>query len=215
MWELSEQSLAKIVVNVIKQMGLMENQVPVGISARHVHLMREHIDLLFGKGYRLTVFKALSQPGQFAANEMVELVGSKGSIAKVRILGPERPQSQVEVALSDARRLGIDPPVRSSGMLTGTPGILLRGPAGEVRLEQGVIIPDRHIHMTPEDALRFGVCDGEKVHVPVPGDKGGVMARVTIRVSEKYALDFHIDTDNANAFMLKQGQRLNVEKMQS
>lgn len=212
MQEVTIEVLTNIVVDVMEEMGLLGNLVPTGISARHVHLTREHIDLLFGKGYQLTALKPLSQPGQFAANETVNLVGPKGSIQKVRVLGPERSQSQVEVAQSDARRLGIAAPVRSSGNLAGSPGILLQTPAGEVKLNQGVIIPDRHIHMTPADAARFGVKDGEKVSVSVSGEKGGRMENVTIRVSEQYALDFHIDTDDANAFLIRQGQMARVKK---
>lgn len=212
MQEVTIEVLTKMVVDVMEEMGLLGNLVPTGISARHVHLTREHIDLLFGKGYQLTALKPLSQPGQFAANETVNLVGPKGSIQKVRVLGPERSQSQVEVAQSDARRLGITAPVRSSGKLAGSPGILLQTPAGEVKLNQGVIIPDRHIHMTPADAARFGVKDGEKVSVSVSGEKGGRMENVTIRVSEQYALDFHIDTDDANAFLIRQGQMARVKK---
>ena len=212
MQEVTIEVLTNIVVDVMEEMGLLGNLVPTGISARHVHLTREHIDLLFGKGHQLTALKPLSQPGQFAANETVNLVGPKGSIQKVRVLGPERSQSQVEVAQSDARRLGITAPVRSSGKLAGSPGILLQTPAGEVKLNQGVIIPDRHIHMTPADAARFGVKDGEKVSVSVSGEKGGRMENVTIRVSEQYALDFHIDTDDANAFLIRQGQMARVKK---
>ncbi len=212
MQEVTIEVLTKMVVDVMEEMGLLGNLVPTGISARHVHLTREHIDLLFGKGYQLTALKPLSQPGQFAANETVNLVGPKGSIQKVRVLGPERSQSQVEVAQSDARRLGITAPVRSSGKLAGSPGILLQTPAGEVKLNQGVIIPDRHIHMTPADAARFGVKDGEKVSVSVTGEKGGRLENVTIRVSEQYALDFHIDTDDANAFLIRQGQMARVKK---
>lgn len=187
-------------------------QVPVGISARHVHLSREHVEILFGTRYQLTPQKSLSQPGQFACKEQVEVCGPAGSVLKVRILGPEREQSQVEMAFSDCRMLGIHPPVRTSGDLRGTPGILLKGPSGEVSLKEGVIIADRHIHMTPEEAEWFGVSDRERVNVAVPGEKGGVLGQVLIRITRESRLDFHVDTDDANAFLLKQGQWVTIRK---
>jgi putative phosphotransacetylase len=133
-------------------------------------------------------------------------------IGKVRILGPERKQSQVEMAFSDCRILGITPAVRTSGDLKETPGILLKGPVGEVSLKEGVIIADRHIHMTPEEAEWFGVSDRERVNVVVPGEKGGVLGRVLIRITRESRLDFHVDTDDANAFLLKQGQWVTIKK---
>lgn len=187
-------------------------QVPAGISARHVHLSREHVEILFGTGYRLTPKKALSQPGQFACEEQVAVCGPAGTFSKVRILGPERGQSQVEMAFSDCRVLGIEAAVRSSGDLKGTPGILLKGPKGDVMLTEGVIIADRHIHMTPEDALWFGVSDQERVKVLVPGPKGGELGHVLIRVTKNSRLDFHVDTDDANAFQIRQGQWVTIRK---
>ena len=186
--------------------------VPVGISARHVHLTREAIDILFGKGYLLTKFKDLSQPGQFAANEKVMIEGKTGNRMELRILGPERAYNQVELALSETRRLGIRPPVRSSGNIKGTPGIKVIGPKGSLTLKEGVIIADRHIHMTPADARWFGVKNGERVEVVVPGEKGGVMREVLIRVSEAGRLDFHVDVDDANAFLLEQGANVWIKK---
>jgi len=156
--------------------------------------------------------KPLSQPGQFACEEQVELVGPRSSIARVRVLGPERPASQVELSGTDCLKLGIDAPVRTSGQLSGTPGITVKGPVGVLELSAGLIIADRHIHMTPEDAGWFGVEDGERVSVRVGGPRGGLMGQVVIRVSEKGRLDFHVDTDDANAFRLKQGQLLELVK---
>ena len=187
-------------------------KIMVETSARHVHLTQEHLDILFGKGYALTPKKDLSQPGQFACEEQVELTGPRGSIARVRVLGPERPASQVELSGTDCLKLGIDAPVRTSGHLSGTPGITVKGPAGVLELSAGLIIADRHIHMTPEDARWFGVEDGERVSVRVGGPRGGLMGQVVIRVSEKGRLDFHVDTDDANAFRLKQGQLLELVK---
>ncbi len=210
-----EELIQKITEKVLEHWNRLSTdpyQVPVGISARHVHLSREHVEILFGAGYRLTPEKSLSQPGQFACKEQVEVCGPKGSIKKVRILGPERKQSQVEIAFSDCRNLGITPSVRISGDLKETPGILLKGPVGEVSLKEGVIIADRHIHMTPEDAKWFGVSDGERVNVTVPGEKGGVLGGVLIRITRESRLDFHVDTDDANAFLLRQGQWVTIRK---
>ena len=173
-------------------------------------MSQSDLDALFGAGYELTKMKDLSQPGQYACEETLDVIGPKGILKGVRVLGPERNQSQVEVALTDARALGVTPPVRASGDLKGTPGILLRGPEGEVALEQGVIVADRHIHMSPEDAARFHVKDKELVQVEIGGEKPGIMGHVRIRVSSDYALDFHIDTDDGNAFLLKQGQPVKV-----
>lgn len=206
------QKVTSLVLENWKRLSTRPFQVPVGISARHVHLSREHVDMLFGTGYRLTPSKALSQPGQFACEEQVAVCGPAGTLPKVRILGPERKQSQVEVASSDCRVLGIQPAVRSSGDLKGTPGILLKGPKGEVLLTEGVIIADRHIHMTPEDARWFGVLDQDRVNVVVNGPKGGELGQVLIRVTRDSKLDFHVDIDDANAFQLKQGQWVTIRK---
>lgn len=212
--DVTREQLIRLVAEAVKRELDGAMQVPTGISVRHIHLGREHVERLFGPGHRLVEKKKLSQPGQFACEETLDVTGPKGTISRVRVLGPERKQTQVEVAFSDARTLGITPPVRGSGDLHGTPGILLTGPCGQVELTEGVIIADRHIHMTPEDAVRFGVADGELVQVHVDGIKGGCMERVRIRVSGASALDFHIDTDDGNAFMLAQGQMVTVVKQQ-
>ncbi len=206
------QKITELVLEHWNRLSTDPYQVPVGISARHVHLSRDHVETLFGAGYQLTPEKSLSQPGQFACKEQVEVCGPKGSIKKVRILGPERKQSQVEMAFSDCRILGIKPPVRTSGDLKETPGILLKGPVGEVPLKEGVIIADRHIHMTPEEASWFGVSDGDRVNVLVPGEKAGVLGRVLVRVTSESRLDLHVDTDDANAFLLRQGQWVTIRK---
>lgn len=208
--DVTTEQLTRIIVDAVKQELNREPLVPTGISVRHIHLERKHINQLFGYGHQLQVKKMLSQPGQYACEETLDVIGPKGILKGVRVLGPERNQSQVEVALTDARALGVTPPVRASGDLTGTPGILLRGPEGEVALEQGVIVADRHIHMSPEDTARFHVKDKELVQVEIGGEKPGIMGHVRIRVSSDYALDFHIDTDDGNAFLLKQGQPVKV-----
>ncbi|MCR5272656.1 MAG: phosphate propanoyltransferase [Lachnospiraceae bacterium] len=208
---ITQDELVRIVMEaVMKELNMNDRTVPVGISVRHIHLTREHVDRLFGYGYKLTPKKALSQPGQFACEETLEIVGPKGSIKKVRILGPERKMSQVELSKTDARTVGLNPPVRSSGDIKDTPGIKLIGPKGSINLNEGVIIADRHIHMTPQDAMRFGVTDKDRVSVRIDGVKPGIMEDVVIRVSDKYKLDFHVDTDDGNAFMMEQGQRVTV-----
>ena len=208
--DVTTEQLTRIIVDAVKQELNREPLVPTGISVRHIHLERKHINQLFGYGHQLQVKKMLSQPGQYACEETLDVIGPKGILKGVRVLGPERNQSQVEVALTDARALGVTPPVRASGDLTGPPGILLRGPEGEGALALGVIVADRHIHMSPEDAARFHVKDKELVQVEIGGEKPGIMGHVRIRVSSDYALDFHIDTDDGNAFLLKQGQPVKV-----
>ncbi|MBG9733246.1 phosphate propanoyltransferase [Paenibacillus alvei] len=184
--------------------------VPVGVSARHIHLTQEHIEILFGKGYQLTEFKPLSQPGQYAANETVEVVGSKGSFNKVRILGPARPASQLEISRTDSFAIGVKAPVRESGDIEGTPGILVKGPAGEVELQDGVIVAARHIHFHSSDAEKWGIQDKQKLRVRVGGERGVVFENVIARVSEKFALDMHIDTDEANAAGVKNGDTAEI-----
>jgi len=185
-------------------------QVPVEISNRHIHLSQEHIEALFGPGYQLTPIKDLSQPGQFACEETVTLAGPKGSIPGVRVLGPARPSSQVELAATDTFKLGVKPPVRDSGDLEGTPGIYVIGPNGKIHLEYGVIIAARHIHMSPKDAQKFGLKDGSHVKVDISGPRGGVFDNVLVRVSPKFALYMHVDTDEGNAFNLHNYDMVNV-----
>ena len=178
----------------------MANKVLVETSARHIHLTEEHIEALFGKGATLTKKKDLSQPGQYACEERLTVVGPKKSIPNVIILGPTRPASQVEVSLSDARTLGIDAPVRESGDVAGSGACKLVGPCGEVELAEGVIAAKRHIHFTPADAEAFGVADKEIVSVKVESaDRSLIFGDVVVRVSPKFAAAMHIDTDESNA----------------
>ena len=176
----------------------MEKKFIVETSARHVHVTRETLDVLYGKGHELTSKKALSQPGQFACEEKVEVVGPKGSL-KMSILGPTRPDDQVELSFTDARTLGIVAPIRESGDVAGTPGLKLVGPCGEVEIAQGAIIAKRHIHMTPADAEKLGVTDKEIVSVKLDTNRPLVFGDVVVRVSPKFALAMHIDTDECNA----------------
>lgn len=178
----------------------MSKQILVETSARHVHLSREHLDILFGKDFELSVKKDLSQPGQFACNERVDVIGPKKEIKNVSILGPVRPASQVEISLTDARSIGLSAPIRESGDIAGSAACKLVGPCGEVELTEGVIIAKRHIHMTPADAAEFSVADKDIVSVQIDSDERALtFGDVVVRVSEKFALAMHIDTDESNA----------------
>ena len=178
----------------------MERPVLIETSARHVHVTREHLDILFGEGYQLTSKKDLSQPGQFACEERVQVVGPKSSFPAVSILGPERPDTQIELSASDARSIGVKAPIRESGDVAGSAPCKLVGPKGEVELSQGVIIAKRHVHMTPEDAEKYGIENGQIVSVKVETDgRSLIFGDVVARVSTKYSLAMHIDTDESNA----------------
>ena len=175
-------------------------QVLIETSARHVHLTQEHIETLFGKDYKLTHKKDLSQPGQFACEERVTVVGPKKELAGVSILGPARPASQVEISLTDARSIGVAAPIRESGDVAGSGACKLVGPCGEVELSEGVIVAKRHIHTTPEVAAEWGVADKQIVSVKVCSEgRCAILGDVVVRVSEKFAPAMHIDTDESNA----------------
>lgn len=200
-----------LVTQAVKaQLRPQSSQVPVGVSMRHIHLSRREVDALFGRTYQLTPLRPLSQPGQFACQECLDVIGPKGVLHRVRILGPERPEAQVELAQTDCRTIGVQAPVRPSGRVEGTPGVLLQGPRGVLSLSQGVIIADRHLHMSTAQAQAFGLSDGDVVRVEVGGGKPGVLDGVLVRAGGKYELDLHLDTDDANAFQLKQGQLVTV-----
>ena len=180
-------------------MELLVMKILVETSARHLHVTREDLDTLFGKGFELSNKKNLSQPGQFATNEKVTVVGPKGQLT-MSILGPERPQTQIEVSFTDARALGLVPPIRESGDLSGSCPCKLGGPCGEVELKEGVIVAQRHIHTTPEDAAVLNVRDKQIVWVKVETEgRALVFGDVVVRVSPKYATAMHLDTDEANA----------------
>ena len=208
---ISQEQLVALVTQAVQaELQKRSRQVPVGISVRHIHLTRADVDKLFGYGYQLTPKKALSQPGQFACEECLDVIGPKGELKRVRILGPERSATQIELAQTDCRTIGVNAPVRSSGDTKGTPGVTLRGPLGELTVPEGVIVADRHLHMPPAQAAAFGLADGDRVQIRINGLKPGIMGGVLVRASNKCALDFHIDTDDGNAFLLKQGQLVTV-----
>ena len=179
----------------------MSMEVLVETSARHAHITQEHLEILFGKGYELTKNKDLSQPGQYACAERVDVVGSKKTLAGVSILGPVRPETQVELSLTDARSIGVAAPVRESGDIAGSGACKLVGPCGEVEISEGVIAAKRHIHMTTADAAEMGLTDKQIVSVQVDCGTGRniTFGDVVVRVSDKYALAMHIDTDESNA----------------
>ena len=176
----------------------MENKILVETSARHVHLTKEAVEILFGAGHELTNKKDLSQPGQFACEEKVTVIGPKGAI-KASVLGPIRPANQVELSFTDARTVGLVAPIRESGDVAGTPGCTLEGPCGKIDIAEGVMIAKRHIHMTPEEAEGLGVADKEIVSVKVDTTRPVIFGDVVVRVSPKFALAMHIDTDESNA----------------
>ena len=189
--------------------------IPIEISAHHVHLCQADVDKLFGPGHQLTPEHELSQPGQFACAEKVHLVGPKGRIANVRVLGPTRKETQVEIAMTEQFKVGIQPPIRESGDLVNTPGITLEGPAGSTTIERGVICAQRHIHMTPEDALRFRVRDKYIVRVRIEGERELIFGDVVVRVNPAYRLAMHIDTDEGNAGNIRTGMQGFIEEIQS
>lgn len=184
------------------------------VSAHHIHLSQEHVEALFGPGHQLTWHSDLSQPGQFACKEQLTVVGPKGSIERLRVLGPVRKETQIEISMTEQFKLGIHPPIRESGDLSGTPGCILEGPNGSVNIEKGIICALRHIHMHPKDALRYGVKDKATVRVRVKGDRELIFGDVLIRVNPSYKLAMHIDTDEANAASLKTGDLVYIDGIQ-
>lgn len=181
---------------------MSEKKIIVEMSARHVHVTERDLETLFGKGASLTPKRELSQPGQYLCEERVDLIGPKKTIANVSILGPARPETQVEVSLTDARTLGVEAPIRMSGDVKGSGAVTIKGPVGEVTLTEGVIAAKRHIHMTPEDAEKMNLKDGQTVSVKIGGERGLVFDETVLRVSKKFATAMHIDTDEANAVAL-------------
>lgn len=202
---MQNEDVVKLVTKMVieKLKNLEKYKVPIGVSNRHVHVSKEDLEKLFGKGYELTRKSELKQPGQFAANETVTIRGPKGEFKKVRILGPVREKSQVEISLTDSFRLGVKVPIKESGDLDSTPGLEIEGPCGRVQIPQGTIVALRHIHMTPEWAEKMGVNDKEIVEVETLGERRGILGDVLIRVSNKSAFEMHIDLDEANACCLK------------
>ena len=177
----------------------MGYEVKIGLSNKHLHLQKDPIEILFGKGHELTPTKPLVQPGQFACEEKVDIVGPKNTLKGIRVLGPARPETQVEVAMTDARTLGIKAPVRESGKLEGTPGCKIVGPCGEVEIDHGVIVALRHVHLSPAQAEEAGVKDKDIVSIKIEGERGLVFNNVLVRSGDAHEREVHLDTDEGNA----------------
>ena len=208
------EMIAQLVLQTINQMGEESGgyQVPVGVSARHIHLTQEHVEILFGEGYKLTKKKEL-MGGQYACNETVTGVGLKlRAIENVRVLGPVRKASQLEISATDAMKLGVAAPIRESGNVAGSAPVAVVGPKGVIYLQEGCIIAMRHIHMSPADAAAAGVRDGDIVSVKADNERGTVFNQVKIRVNESFTLEMHIDTDEANASKIKTGDKVTIIK---
>jgi putative phosphotransacetylase len=204
-----------LIIKIYKNKGdnaMLKEMLPVGLSNRHIHLSKEHLEILFGEGYNLIKMKDLSQPGQYAAEEKVDVVGIKGTLKGVRILGPTRSETQVEISLTDSFVLGVTPPVRDSGDLSDSPGAKIVGPEGEITIDKGIIVAARHIHMHTSDAENFGVMDNEIVSVKIEGKRGLIFDNVLIRVHKDYALEMHVDIDEGNAASLKNGLMVRLLK---
>ena len=190
----------------------ISGEIPVGISNRHIHLSKRDLNTLFGYGYELNKFKDLSQPGQFAAKETVTICGPKGAIEKVRILGPTRNQTQVEILAGDTFKLGIKTEPRMSGELKNTPGVTIIGKCGAVTTREGLIIAERHIHMSLEDAKEFGVKDGDNVKIETEGLRSGILNNVTVRANDNSSLECHLDMEEANAMGLNSKSIIKIIK---
>lgn len=210
--EINASAIAAAVLEVLKESESEKNgEIPVGISNRHIHLTRQDVEILFGKGYQLTPMKELSQPGQYACKEQLTIVGpSLRPIEKVRVLGPVRKASQVEISRTDSYLLKVKPPVRESGKITGSAPITIIGPKGIVPLKEGCIIANRHIHMSLADGERFGVKDNDYVTVDAMGERRTRFFDVQVRVHRDFRLEMHLDTDDANAAGLGNGAKVSI-----
>ena len=205
--------ITKLVLEAVEKQKSSDDAgylVPIGVSARHIHLTQEHVEVLFGKGYQLTKKKEL-MGGQFASNETVTIVGIKlRAIENVRVLGPVRKQTQVEISATDAIKLGVKAPIRESGNVAGSAPIAVVGPKGALYLKEGCIIAMRHIHMSPRDAMAAGVHDGDIVSVKADNERGTIFNHVKIRVDDSFTLEMHIDTDEANAAKIATGDTVRI-----
>lgn len=191
---------------------MMKFQLPIALSNRHIHLSQEDLEALFGEGYELSHMRDLSQPGQYACEERVDVVGPKNIIKGVRVLGPTRNNTQLEVSISDAFKLGVEPVIRNSGDIKGTPGAKIVGPKGEVEIEEGIIIAARHIHMHTKDGEKFGVKDKDVVKVKTEGPRAVLFENVLVRVSDSFALEMHVDIEEGNAAGVKNGDIVELIK---
>ncbi len=211
MKKLNEEVINRIIKKVIEEIDkITSNQIPIGVSNRHIHLSKSDLESLFGIGYELTKYRELKQPGQYAAEETVKIKGSKGSFENVRILGPVRDKTQIEISLTDGYKLGIKPPVRRSGILEDSSKIEIIGPKGQVKKEEGAIAALRHIHMPIDIAEKMNLKNGDTVNVETKGIREVILKNVLVRVSDKFELEMHLDTDEANACGLKTGDFVSI-----
>ncbi len=199
-------------INKKGKRDIMKKQLPIALSNRHIHVSQEDLDVLFGKGHELQRIKDLSQPGQYACDEKVDVVGPKRTIKGVRVLGPVRGDTQLEISVSDAFTLGVDPVIRNSGDIKDTPGAKLVGPEGEVELDKGLIVAARHIHMHTSDAEEFGVKDNDIVTIKTEGPRGVTFHNVLVRVADSFALEMHVDVEEGNAAGIKNGDLVELIK---
>lgn len=202
------EKIRGIIKEVLEE--IISDDVVIGVSNRHIHLSQKDLEVLFGKDYKLSKMKDMKQPGQFATNEKVDIIGPKGKFTGVRVIGPVRKDTQVEISITDSFKLGLTPPIRQSGDLEGTPGIKITGPKGEIEIPRGVIVAGRHIHMPKYIADIRGYKDGETVKVETYGERKIIMCNVILRVSDKMAKEMHIDVDEANAAGLKNNNYVKI-----
>jgi len=199
----------EVLVRIRSQRGGHQS-LPVNVSARHIHLSKHDLEALFGPGFALSKLKDLRQPGQFAASETVGVIGPRGGFPRVRVLGPTRGDTQLEISLSDARALGLDVPVRLSGQIDGTPGITLTGPKGQIKIPKGLIVAARHIHLGTQDAAVMGLRPGQKVRIRTAGDRPLTFDDVIVRVDARFVPEMHVDTDEANAAGIRDGDIVTI-----
>ncbi|WP_114395559.1 phosphate propanoyltransferase [Oleisolibacter albus] len=219
--ELQQDTIERVIRQILGEMNPQTTPggaqdpflVPVGVSNRHIHLSRADMEILFGPGAELHRMKAMKQPGQYAAEETVTLKGPKGSLSKVRVLGPVRAETQIEISVADGFTLGLRAPLRMSGQLDDTPGLEIIGPQGRVQKQNGVIVALRHIHMTPATAARLGLRNGQEVDVEITGARGGILRHVAVRAAEASALEMHIDVEEANALGLKNDDLVRIRPL--
>ena len=216
--DISTEKIAEMVKKALQEMGAKakdtsDGGIPIGVSNRHIHLSVADLETLFGKGYELTPIKDLSQPGQYACKECLTIIGpSMRPIENVRVLGPVRKSSQVEISATDSYVLKVKPPVRESGNIKGSAAIRIIGPKGVVELDEGCIVANRHIHMSPSDAEVFGVKDGDYVNIDVEGKRRTRWYDVQVRVHADFRLEMHVDTDDANAVGIGNGSKVKIAK---